>query len=65
LIFKYYFTFSFMSSLFSYFYEIFGTIAHNVPTVYDGLTARIRALRSKAQGWQTVGGVSRANERSD
>jgi hypothetical protein len=29
-------------------------IAHNVPAVYDVLTARIRALRSKDQGWQNV-----------
>jgi hypothetical protein len=33
--------------------------AHNVPAVYDSLTARIRALRSivpkvRDQGWQTV-----------
>jgi hypothetical protein len=31
-----------------------GTIAHNVPAVYDGLTARIRALRSKDQGCKNV-----------
>jgi hypothetical protein len=29
-------------------------IAHNVPAVYDVLPARIRALRSKGQGWQNV-----------
>jgi hypothetical protein len=29
-------------------------IAHNVPAVYDVLPARIRALRSKDQGWQNV-----------
>jgi hypothetical protein len=40
-------------------------MAHNVPVVCDGLTARIRALRSKDQGWQTVGAVSRGKERSD
>jgi hypothetical protein len=34
-------------------------MAHNVPGVCDGLTARIRALRSSDQGWQTVGGVER------
>jgi hypothetical protein len=33
----------------------------NVPAVYDGLAARIRALRSKDQGRQTVGGVNRGN----
>ncbi|MDR0604958.1 MAG: hypothetical protein LBG80_11710, partial [Bacteroidales bacterium] len=32
-----------------------GGIAHNVPAVYDVLPARIRALRSKDQGWQNVG----------
>jgi hypothetical protein len=36
----------------------------NVPGVYDGLAARIRALRSKDQGRQTVGGGRRGNERS-
>jgi hypothetical protein len=39
-----------------------GRIAHNVPVVYDGLTARIRALRSKVQGWQTVAEQRRGNE---
>ena len=29
--------------------------------VYDGLPARIRALRSKDQGWQTVGVGRRGN----
>jgi hypothetical protein len=28
--------------------------SHNVPAVYDVLTARIRALRSKDQDWQNV-----------
>jgi hypothetical protein len=37
-------------------------IAYNVPAVCDGLAARIRALRSKDQGRQTVGVVSRGNE---
>jgi hypothetical protein len=36
-------------------------MAHNVPAVYEVLPARIRALRSKDQGWQNVGGVSRGN----
>jgi hypothetical protein len=36
-------------------------ISHNVPAVYDVLAARIRALRSKDQGRQNVGGVSRGN----
>jgi hypothetical protein len=36
-----------------------GQIAPNVPAVYDVLPARIRALRSKDQGWQNVGGVER------
>jgi hypothetical protein len=39
-----------------------GTMAHNVPAVYDVLAARIRALRSKDQGRQNVGGVSRGKE---
>jgi hypothetical protein len=29
-------------------------MAHNVPAIYDVLPARIRALRSKDQGWQNV-----------
>jgi hypothetical protein len=33
----------------------------NVPAVYDVLSARIRALRSKDQGRQNVGVVSRGN----
>jgi hypothetical protein len=37
-------------------------IAHNVSAVGDVLPARIRALRSKDQGWQNVGGVWRGNE---
>jgi hypothetical protein len=46
-----------------YFVNIFSEkMAYNVLAVYDGLTARIRALRSKDQGWQTVGVVSRGNE---
>jgi hypothetical protein len=40
-------------------------ISHNVPAVCDVLPARIRALRSKDQGWQNVGGVWRENERSE
>jgi hypothetical protein len=45
--------------------KILWGIAHNVPAVYDGLTARIRALRSKDQGWQTVAEVLRGNEQSE
>jgi hypothetical protein len=41
------------------FKPILGQMAHNVPAVYDVLSARIRALRSKDQGWQNVGGVER------
>jgi hypothetical protein len=37
-------------------------MSHNVPAVYDVLPARIRALRSKGQGWQNVGGGRRGNE---
>jgi hypothetical protein len=40
-------------------------MAYNVPAVYDVLTARIRALRSKGQGWQNVAEFWRGNERSD
>jgi hypothetical protein len=36
-------------------------MSYNVPAVYDVLAARIRALRSKDQGRQNVGGVSRGN----
>jgi hypothetical protein len=36
-------------------------MAYNVPAVYDGLAARIRALRSKDQGRQTVVEVLREN----
>jgi hypothetical protein len=38
------------------FYNIFAQMSSNVPAVYDVLAARIRALRSKDQGWQNVGG---------
>jgi hypothetical protein len=37
-------------------------MAHNVPAVDDVLPARIRALRSKDQGWQNVGGAGRGSE---
>jgi hypothetical protein len=47
-----------MSSIFDFLYNIFSKIlapmSHNVPAVYDVLPARIRALRSKDQGWQNV-----------
>jgi hypothetical protein len=33
------------------FLDRFCVIAHNVSSVYDVLPARIRALRSKDQGW--------------
>jgi hypothetical protein len=36
-------------------------ISHNVPAVYDVLPARIRALRSKGQGWQNVPEQRRGN----
>jgi hypothetical protein len=42
--------------------QILGQMAHNVPAVYDVLTARIRALRSKDQGWQNVPEQRRGNE---
>jgi hypothetical protein len=40
-------------------------MSHNVSAVYDVLAARIRALRSKDQGWQNVLEQRRGNERSD
>jgi hypothetical protein len=42
-----------------------GFIAHNVPVVYDVLTACIRALHSKDQGRKNVAEVLRGKERSD
>jgi hypothetical protein len=39
-------------------------MTHNVPAVYDVLPARIRALRSKDQGWQYVPEQRRGNEAS-
>jgi hypothetical protein len=37
-------------------------MSHNVPAVYDVLPSRIRALRSKDQGWQNVAEFWRGNE---
>jgi hypothetical protein len=50
---------------FLYILHNFSPISHNVPAVYDVLPARIRALRSKDQGWQNVAEFWRGNERSD
>jgi hypothetical protein len=62
----YYFTyFLFCQYFLQYFVKILSHIAHNVPAVCDVLAARIRALRSKDQGRQNVGGVRRGNERSE
>jgi hypothetical protein len=47
---------------FIYFQPILGHIVYNVPAGYDVLAARIRALRSKDQVRQNVGGVRRGNE---
>jgi hypothetical protein len=47
------------------FQQISKQMAHNVPAVYDVLPARIRALRSKDQGWQNAAEFWRGNERSD
>jgi hypothetical protein len=44
----------FRQYLLSLFYKILARISHNVPAVCYGLAARIRALRSKGQGRQTV-----------
>jgi hypothetical protein len=53
---------SFFTMIFiKYITTILARIAYNVPAVYDVLAARIRALRSKDQGRQNVGGVSRGN----
>jgi hypothetical protein len=43
------------------FKQILALIAHNVLAVYDVLAARIRALRSKDQGRQTVPEQRRGN----
>jgi hypothetical protein len=43
------------------FQPILGAMAHNVPAVYDVLTARIRALRSKDEDWQNVAEFWRGN----
>jgi hypothetical protein len=55
----------YLSIIFSSYVEIYlylsTGIAHNVPAVYDVLPARIRALRSKDQGWQNVAEVCRGN----
>jgi hypothetical protein len=50
-----------LSILFIDFQRLLAPIAHNVPAVYDVLPARIRALRSKDQGRQNVGEVSRGS----
>jgi hypothetical protein len=42
-----------------------GTISHNVRLYMTFLQARIRALRSKDQGWQNVGEGLRGNEQSE
>jgi hypothetical protein len=51
----------FLKLFFQYFSKILGPISHNVPAVYDVLPARIRALRSKDQGWQNVPEQRRGN----
>jgi hypothetical protein len=50
-----------MSTPFLYVFIYFSPMSPNVPAVYDVLPARIRDLRSKDQGWQNVGEVSRGN----
>jgi hypothetical protein len=47
--------------MYSIFIKISG-IVHNVPAVYDGLAARIRALRSKDHGCKNVAEFWRGNE---
>jgi hypothetical protein len=51
-----------MSTIFYKFIKISAQITHNVPAVGDVLPARIRALRSKDQGWQNVPEQRRGNE---
>ncbi|MHB9294126.1 hypothetical protein Holit_03252 [Hollandina sp. SP2] len=51
----------FFSKISKYIQPSLARISHNVPAVYDGLAARIRALRSKDQGRQNVAGVCRRN----
>jgi hypothetical protein len=48
--------------VFLYIYNKFTGISYNVSAVCDGLAARIRALRSKDQGRQTVPEQWRGNE---
>jgi hypothetical protein len=52
----------FCQIFFNIFNKILGRIAHNVPAVYDVLPARIRALRSKDQGWQNVARAANGGE---
>jgi hypothetical protein len=61
------FAYSLQKFLYAYSFPVFlqqilGCIAHNVPAVYDVLAARMRALRSKDQGWQNVPEQRRGNE---
>jgi hypothetical protein len=51
----------YVKSFLQYFTKILGQMTHNVPAVYDVLPARIRALRSKDQGWQNVPEQRRGN----
>jgi hypothetical protein len=63
---NYFMTLYFIHFLLSTHYPIIfqqnlGQMAYNVPAVYDVLPARIRALRSKDQGWQNVPEQRRGN----
>jgi hypothetical protein len=62
--FFYYYTslHTYLSMFFIDFRKILGGISYNVPAVCDGLSAWIRALRSKDQGRQTVPEQWRGNE---
>jgi hypothetical protein len=51
-----------MSIFIDYFLRFICSMSHNVPAVYGVLPARIRALRSKDQGWQNVPEQRRGNE---
>jgi hypothetical protein len=56
-----YYVFYFVKLFYTIFKKILGKMTHNVLAVCDGLAARIRALRSKDQGRQTVAEVLRGN----
>jgi hypothetical protein len=44
--------------IFCVYFFIHRVLSRNGPVIYDGLAARIRTLRSKDHGRQTVGGMT-------